>query len=229
MDRSRSYSRPSPSSTRRSPSPSTPRSTTTPRGRPVSSLSSSHHGSRSRSSSESSSRSPSRRSNQNHHEHHQDHQHHGLFKTSASLIAGIGLATVLAHKVWPKGVVHGDEDDWVSAPRAKHHHHHHHHHSSEHHHRRSVDAGRIVDHARSSHGRGDVLFVEEVGPFRRGDNNRRASLDPRAFERVEARPPRDERVRPAVLPYPETPYPGEKFYEPSRRRAPVPELIPVPR
>ncbi|KAK7407952.1 hypothetical protein QQX98_009869 [Neonectria punicea] len=207
------------------------------RGRPAKSLPSSHHGSRSRSSSKSTSRSPSRRAHRHkpQPEHQQDHQHHGLFKTSASLIAGIGLATVIAHKVWPKGVVHGDEDDWESSPRSKHHHHHHHHYSPDHHRRHSSDVGRIVDQARSSHGRGDVLYVEEVGPFRPGDDWRK-SLDHRSFERLErtsderilreARSPRDERVRPAVLPYPETPYPDAKFYEPSRRRA---EPIPVSR
>lgn len=243
MDRSRSFSRPRPTNGKaRSPSPNAANTTRTrmpSRGRPESRNTSSHPDSRSKSSSKSSSRSPSRRRHQHHHQHHQHSQpqhehHHGLFKTSASLIAGIGLATVLAHKVWPKGVLHGDEEEWESRPKSKHHHHHRH--SSErheHHHRRTSDADRMVDRARSAHPRGDVMYVEEAGPFRRGDS-RRMSLDPRALERpgraADERILRDAhspRARPAVLPYPETPYPNDKFYEPVRMRAPIPEPIPV--
>ncbi|KAF7547671.1 hypothetical protein G7Z17_g7563 [Cylindrodendrum hubeiense] len=235
MERSHSFSRPSPSSGQaRSPSPksaNTPRTRMPSRGRPESHRTSSHHGSRSRSSSRSSSRSPSHR---RHHQHHHQHQHsqpqhehnHGLFKTSAGLIAGIGLATVLARKVWPKGVLYdGDQDE--SRPKSKHHHHHHH--SSErheHHHRRSSDAGRMVDRARSVHPHGEVMFVDEAGPFKRGDS-RRMSLDPRTLRAEDERMLRDAhspRSRPAVLPYPETPYPNEKFYEPVRMRA-VPEPV----
>ncbi|KAH7144378.1 hypothetical protein B0J13DRAFT_555078 [Dactylonectria estremocensis] len=242
MDRSHSFSRPSPTNGKpRSPSPrstTTPRTTTMPsRGRPSEPRSSSSHdNSHSRSSSRSSSRSPSRRRHHHQHHHHQpQHEHHhGLFKTSASLLAGIGLATVLAHKVWPKGVLHGDEEEWTTRPKSKHHHHHHHHSSErhEHHHRRSSDADRMLDRAKSTHPGGDIMYVEEEGPFRRGDA-RRMSLDPRALDRIE-----DERVhweanspraRPAVLPYPETPYPNEKFYEPMRMRGPIPAPIPVSR
>ncbi|KAH7140819.1 hypothetical protein EDB81DRAFT_885528 [Dactylonectria macrodidyma] len=208
------------------------------RGRPSESRSNStHHNSHSRSSSRSSSRSPSRRRHRHHHQHYQpqhEHSHHGLFKTSASLLAGIGLATVLAHKVWPKGILHGDEEEWMSRPMPKHHHHHHHHSSErrDHHRRRSSDADRMLDRARSTHPRGEIMYVEEEGPFRRSDA-RRMSLDPRALDRIE-----DERAhweansprgRPAVLPYPETPYPDEKFYEPKRMRGPVPAPIPVSR
>ncbi|WAO90823.1 Hypothetical protein NCS54_00826300 [Fusarium falciforme] len=154
--------------------------------------------------------------------------HHGLFKTSAGLIAGIGLATVLAHKVWPKGVLYGDTEEWESRPHPKHRHsdRHEHHHR----HRRASDAERAIDRARR-HG-GDVVYYEEIGPF----PGRRRSAALQSYERLSPaeeerirRMSRDEHPRVGRLPYPDEPYPGESFYEPERRRHSVAQPVAVPR
>ncbi|KAJ4195057.1 hypothetical protein FALCPG4_010606 [Fusarium falciforme] len=257
MDRSRSFSRPSTGNRKpRSPSPPTTRGRATSRPRPVSFHPSTRGVSRSRSgvrrSSESSSRSssysPTRRHSHSHHRQHdsqhgsqhksshgQSHKsshsqehHHGLFKTSAGLIAGIGLATVLAHKVWPKGVLYGDTEEWESRPHPKHRHsdRHEHHHR----HRRASDAERAIDRARR-HG-GDVVYYEEIGPF----PGRRRSAALQSYERLSPaeeerirRMSRDEHPRVGRLPYPDEPYPGESFYEPERRRHSVAQPVAVPR
>ncbi|KAF5018102.1 hypothetical protein F66182_9941 [Fusarium sp. NRRL 66182] len=191
-----------------SPSPSRDRPLSS-RGRPASrtrSLSA-HQASRSRSrprsKSPSSSRSPSRRSRRN-----GDNRHHGIFKTTAGLLAGIGVATVVAHKVWPKGILHGDREDWQSRPHAKHHHQRRH---------RSPDSGeRVVERVARRHG--DVVYCDEV--------RRR----PQNYERM-PRPEHDMMRHPSErLPYiPDDPYfSHQPFYKTERRRTVV-QQVPVPR
>ncbi|RSM04145.1 hypothetical protein CEP52_006999 [Fusarium oligoseptatum] len=156
----------------------------------------------------------------------QEH-HHGLFKTSAGLIAGIGLATVLAHKVWPKGVLYGDAEEWESRPHPKHRHSDRHEHHRRH--RRASDAERAIDRARRH---GDVVYYEEIGPF----PGRRRSAALQSYERLSPaeeerirRMSRDENSRVGRLPYPDEPYPGESFYEPEPRRHSVAQPVTVPR
>ncbi|KAM0200419.1 hypothetical protein ACHAPA_004852 [Fusarium lateritium] len=143
----------SPSPRRRTPSPSRGR-TQPSRGRPSSSrqTSPSRSRSRGRSFSRSSSRSPSRRKKHSSDHHH----HHGLFKTTAGLLAGIGVATVLAHKVWPKGILYGDHEDWAHPhPKPRHSD------RPQHRRRRSLDGGeRVVE--RTATRRGDAVYHEEV-------------------------------------------------------------------
>ncbi|RSL68523.1 hypothetical protein CEP51_012478 [Fusarium floridanum] len=156
----------------------------------------------------------------------QEH-HHGLFKTSAGLIAGIGLATVLAHKVWPKGVLYGDAEEWESRPHPKHRHSDRHEHHRRH--RRASDAERAIERARRH---GDVVYYEEIGPF----PGRRRSAALQSYERLSPaeeerirRMSRDENSRVGRLPYPDEPYPGESFYEPEPRRHSVAQPVTVPR
>ncbi|KAF5550260.1 hypothetical protein FNAPI_7783 [Fusarium napiforme] len=160
----------SPLSRSRTPSPSRGRSQA-PRGRPSSRMvSRSKSKSRARLSSRSSSRSPSRRSKRS-----DNHHHHGLFKTTAGLLAGIGVAAVVAHKVWPKGVLYGDHEDWEHSSK--------HHRSDRPHHRRrrSLENGeRVVE--RTTRRRGDAVYYEEV------DRRR-----PQNFERMPR--PEYERMR----------------------------------
>ncbi|KAI5457620.1 hypothetical protein BGZ63DRAFT_393318 [Mariannaea sp. PMI_226] len=271
MDRSRSYSRhrpvdgeqlrsPSPVMSRDGASSTSSRGRATSRPRPVYS----HHGSFSRSSSRSrsrassESRSPTRREHRSHsHGHHHSHErhhehHHDLIKTSAGLIAGLGLATVLARKVWGKD---DEENDKRSSSRSRskhdshghshdrdhdhenHHHHHHHHHHQEsskhhhgHHHRRDSDVSsrseRMVDRARGTHAH-DAVYMQETGALHRRDEARRMSLEPRVPERTEKQASSGRPPRP--LPYPETPYPSEKFYEPRGLRASFSEPVAVSR
>ncbi|KAM5353990.1 hypothetical protein ACJ41O_000640 [Fusarium nematophilum] len=255
MQRSRSFSRPntpnrkprSPSSTPRGRTPSpTPRGRAPSRPRPASfhpdtrSKSRVKTGSSSRSSSRSSSPSPTRRNRrpENHrpeshrpenHRHggqshskdrNHHHHHHGLFKTTTGLLAGIGLATVLAHKVWPKGVLYGDSEEWESRPRSKHCHGHHHHHS-----RRSSDAERVIE--RAGRRRGEVVYYEEVGPLPRRRRSFGQSYDRLSPRPTEERIRREERV--GRLPYPDAAYPGDRFYEPERRRSTVVPPVAMPR
>lgn len=167
----------SPLSRSRTPSPSRGRSQA-PRGRPSSRMVS-RSKSRGRLSSRSSSRSPSRRSKRS-----DNHHHHGLFKTTAGLLAGIGVAAVVAHKVWPKGVLYGDHEDWEHSSK---------HHRSDrpnHRRRRSPENGeRVVE--RTTRRRGDAVYYEEV------DRRR-----PQNFERM-PRPEYERMRQPAErLPYP---------------------------
>ncbi|KAF4981489.1 hypothetical protein FZEAL_2732 [Fusarium zealandicum] len=236
MDRSRSFSRPSSAHRNPTPSPPTTKGRNPPRGRPMSSHETSRPLARSKSraktpsrpSSRASSSSPARRQ-QKHGKsgkaNSQDH-HHGLFKTSAGLIAGIGLATVLAHKVWPKGILYGGAEEWESRPIPKHHHSDRHEHRR-HHHRHSSDTGRVVERARR---RGDVVYYEEISHF----PSRRRSFGPQTYERMSRgveengipRPVRDDFGPP---PHPDAPYPGEVFYEPERRRPIMNQQAPMPR
>ncbi|KAH6968883.1 hypothetical protein DER45DRAFT_547888 [Fusarium avenaceum] len=154
----------SPSPRRRTPSPSRGRVQSS-RGRPSSSrqTSPSRSRSRGRTSSRSISRSPSRRKKHSGDHHH----HHGLFKTTAGLLAGIGVATVIAHKVWPKGILYGDHEDWEH-PHPKHRHPD----RPQHHRRRRSLEGdeRIVERTARRHG--DAVYYEEVS-HRRPQNHER--------------------------------------------------------
>ncbi|KAF4986635.1 hypothetical protein FDECE_15850 [Fusarium decemcellulare] len=237
----------------RSPSPPAARGRSVSRTRPVSFHSGTRSLSRSKSrgakatsraSSRSSSSSPTRRNtaqnrgrqhdtNKNrpghsHGSHSQEHHHHGLFKTSASLLAGIGLATVLAHKVWPKGILYGDSEDWESRPHPKHRH-------SDRHldrprPRRSLEAERVIERARRH---GDVIYYEEIGPL----PSRRRPVAHQNYDRLSRsvedermrRPFREEPPRAGRLPYPNAPYPGETYYEPERRRTTVAQPVTMPR
>ncbi|KAF5643710.1 uncharacterized protein FTJAE_3127 [Fusarium tjaetaba] len=178
----------SPLSRSRIPSPSRGRSQA-PRGRPSSRMVS-RSKSRARLSSRSSSRSPSpsRRSKRS-----DNHHHHGLFKTTAGLLAGIGVAAVVAHKVWPKGVLYGDHEDWEHSSK--------HHRSDRPHHRRrrSLENGeRVVE--RTARRRGDAVYYEEV------DRRR-----PQDFERMPR--PEYERMR---QPAERLPYPADDHYTPAQ-------------
>lgn len=240
MDRSRSPSisrpHPPPQGQGRSTSPlwdesPSPRIPSPSRGRPRSyhARAPSESRSRSRYSSRSSSVSSSRsRKTQKKHQQQQQHDHHkGLFKTSAGLLAGIGVATFLAHKVWPKGVIYGDLEDWASKkadkaeakqqqrrrpepqrrtsephhgpPRRNHNHH-------------EQPPPRVIERVRE---RGNVTYREEIVPVRKGDGRRR-DLEARGFERVGAR--NNERAN-QPLPYPDRAYPDERFYGPSNSRS----------
>ncbi|KAJ4260517.1 hypothetical protein NW762_007258 [Fusarium torreyae] len=192
-----------PSSRGRSPSPSRGRPASS-RGRPQSSRQVSRsrsQGRPSRSSSSSSSRSPSRRKKRSG----DDHHHHGLFKTTAGLLAGIGVATVIAHKVWPKGVLYGDHEDWEHESHPKHRHSDRRQHQRR---RRSLDNGeRVIE--RTTRRRGDAVYYEEVSRRR-----------PDHYERV-SRPEHDRIRQPSDrLPYPpDDPYfQGQPFYNTERRR-----------
>ncbi|KAF5664145.1 hypothetical protein FHETE_7196 [Fusarium heterosporum] len=185
----------------RTPSPSRGRAQSF-RGRPSSSrhASLSRSRSRGRSPSRSSSRSPSRRK-----KHSDNHHHHGLFKTTAGLLAGIGVATVIAHKVWPKGVLYGDHEDW------EHPHHKHRHSDRAQRRRRSSDVGeRVVERTTRRHG--DAIYYEEVDR-RRPQNHERMSRyeDDRSWQSSErlAYPPDD--------PYAQ----GPPVYQAERRRTVV--------
>ncbi|KAF4971805.1 hypothetical protein FSARC_1498 [Fusarium sarcochroum] len=201
-----------PSSRGRTPSPSRGRPASS-RGRPSSSRQVSRSKSRGRHSSRSSSRSPSRRKKRNG-DSNNHHHHHGLFKTTAGLLAGIGVATVIAHKVWPKGVLYGDHEDWEHESHPKHRHSDRRQHQRR---RRSFDDGeRVIE--RTTRRRGDAVYYEEVSRRR-----------PESYERI----PRPEHVRirqPSErLPYPpDDPYSqGQPFYNTERRR--VVQSVPMPR
>lgn len=126
MDRSRSHSRaPSrrrdrslSSSPSQSRSPSrTRRSRRSSRARSDSydsfdSYSPSHSRSRSRSRTRSRSRSEGGE--------HKSSKHKDLLKSSAGLLAGIGIASYVAHKFWPKGVMYGDKEDWETTRKVVH-------------------------------------------------------------------------------------------------------------
>lgn len=181
-----------PSFRTRTPSPSRgrPRGSKHPSSRPVS-----RSKSRGRSSSRSSSHSPSRRKKRSDDHHH----HHGLFKTTAGLLAGIGVATVIAHKVWPKGVLHGDHEDWE--------------HSSAKHDRKPTRRRRSPENAervyeRTTRRHGDVVYQEEVSRRR-----------PQGYERM---PQEHVRIRHHAerLPYPPDDYyvQEQPFYPTERRR-----------
>ncbi|KAF4453979.1 hypothetical protein F53441_3504 [Fusarium austroafricanum] len=192
------------SPTSRSYTPSPPPS----RGRPQTSRLPSRSKSRGRLSSRSRSRSSSRsrrskRSGDNSH-------HHGLFKTTAGLLAGIGVAAVVAHKVWPKGVLYGDHEDWEHEQPSKHRHS-----GRQHRRRRSVDNGeRVVERRTQRHG--DAVYYEEVSRRR-----------PQNYERIPR--PEHERVREPVerLPYPPDDHyaPGQPVY--TERRRTVVQPVPV--
>lgn len=149
MDRARSYSRPprrrdrsistSPSPTR-SPSRSRSRSHTRQSRR---SASSSRQRSRSSSSYDSQASRPARRRSTSSSRH---GKHRELLKTSAGLLAGIGIASYVAHKFWPKGIMYGDKEEWETT--------------------------RKVVHRRMDDGRGGQVaetFEEEAVPGRRGE------------------------------------------------------------
>ncbi|RTE68807.1 hypothetical protein BHE90_016814 [Fusarium euwallaceae] len=147
--------------------------------------------------------------------------------TRAATATGIGLATVLAHKVWPKGVLYGDAEEWESRPHPKHRHSDRHEHHRRH--RRASDAERAIERARRH---GDVVYYEEIGPF----PGRRRSAALQSYERLSPaeeerirRMSRDENSRVGRLPYPDEPYPGESFYEPEPRRHSVAQPVAVPR
>ncbi|KAF7553654.1 hypothetical protein G7046_g7037 [Stylonectria norvegica] len=236
MQRSGSYSRLSPPSTSQIP-PSQTRSmrSPSPRGRgqahhpPSHERSVSKSRSRSRPTPRSTSTSPQRapkhhqhQHQHQHNEHHQNHDddhqhHHGLFKTSAGLIAGIGLATILAHKAWPKGVIHGGQEEWETRPDPrKEKHNKREPRESERHERRDE---RVVERTKTSRGGrgGEVVYYEEVVPVRKAEGRRR-DLEARGFERV-GRPAEDDKMRrPGRLPYPEHAYPDERYYSPERAR-----------
>lgn len=179
MGRSRSVSRPpSPRKRTTSPSPrvrlpyrgsSQTRTRPASRGRP-----------RSRSSTRSSSRSPSRRKHK--------HDHHGLFKSTAGLLAGIGIATVIAHKAWPKGVLYGGQEEWETKPHGKHH------------------GERVVERRRVARN-GDGAYYEEVSRGRRRLLDRR----PCEHETVRRTMVRDD-GRGALPMY------DDRYYEPEKRR-----------
>lgn len=173
--------------------------------------------------------------NHNHHHHNKEphvEHHHGLFKSSASLLAGIGLVTVLAHKHWPKGILHGDDDEWATKPAHNPHrrpsehlpaeHHHHHHSSSSHHSSRDNNAELMIERAKTTRGRGNVVYYEEVIPVRKGEGRRR-DLEAQGFERRASMP--EERRSNPNLPYPEHAYPDERFYEPNVGRGRRPEAV----
>ncbi|KAJ6439875.1 O-methyltransferase family 3 [Purpureocillium lavendulum] len=72
--------------------------------------------SRSRSSSRSYSHSGSGSSSQDRQRRRQQQRHkekkEGLIKGSAGLLLGIGVAAVVAHKFWPKGILYGGKEEW---------------------------------------------------------------------------------------------------------------------
>jgi hypothetical protein len=219
MQRSGSFERRSSVNQRPSPSPSpipTPSSRTRThspsrgrpqshrgRNKPSSSRPISRSRSRGRSSSRSSSCSPSRRKKRS-----DDHDYNGLFKTTAGLLAGIGVATVIAHKVWPKGVLHGDHEDWEHSPPPKHS-------RKQHRHRSPGNAERVYERTTRRHG--DVIHHEEI-------NRRR----PQNYERM---PQEHVRVRHHAerLSYaPDDYYIQEQPLYPAERRRTVAQPAPYP-
>ncbi|KAL4723880.1 hypothetical protein ACLX1H_009525 [Fusarium chlamydosporum] len=175
---------PTPSSRARTPSPSRGRPQSS-RGinRPSSTRPTLRSRSRGRSASRSSSYSPSRHKKRSDDHHH----HHGLFKTTAGLLAGIGVATVIAHKVWPKGVLYGGHEDWEhSSSSSKH--------SRRQPRRRSPEnAERVYERTTRRHG--DVVYHEEVSRRR-----------PQNYERM---PQEHVRIRQHIE---RAPYPTDDYY-----------------
>ncbi|EFZ02864.1 hypothetical protein X797_000833 [Metarhizium robertsii] len=83
-----------------SPSPSPSRSRTPSQSR-----------SPSRSTRRSASRPPPRRSSRDSQQE-KEHNRGRLIKDSAGLLLGIGVAAVVAHKFWPKGMLYGAKEEW---------------------------------------------------------------------------------------------------------------------
>lgn len=38
--------------------------------------------------------------------------HHGIFASSATLLAGIGVAALVAHHFWPRGILYSAQEEW---------------------------------------------------------------------------------------------------------------------
>ncbi|RGP79246.1 hypothetical protein FLONG3_2682 [Fusarium longipes] len=139
-----------------------------------------------------------------------DQVHARLLVTTAGLLAGIGVATVIAHKVWPKGVLHGDHEDWEHPPSK------HNRKQQQHRHRSPENAERLYERTTRRHG--DVVYHQEISRKR-----------PQNYERM---PQEHIRIRQHAerLPYaPDDYYIQEQqsFY-PTERRRTVAQHVPYP-